>query len=72
MTCDQNNTEIIIVNKIIQTLPTVTDLSEICINNFHHMNEIPVIRMRELSCHLPTGYVTLSSLNIAKEDKWLC
>ena len=55
MTCDQNNTEIIIVNKIIQTLPTVTDLSEICINNFHHMNEIPVIRMRELSCHLPTG-----------------
>ena len=68
MTCDQNNTEILIVNKIIKTLPTGTDLSEIYVSNFHHLNQILVIRMRELSCRLPTNCVTLSTLNLLKKE----
>ena len=45
MMCNQNNTVIIIANKIIQALQIVTKLTEICLNNFHHMDEISIIRI---------------------------
>ena len=33
------------MNKIIQALQTVTKLTEICLNNFRHLNRMSVIRM---------------------------
>ena len=45
MMCQQKNTVTIIANTIIQALQIVTRLTEICLNNFHHVDEMSVIRI---------------------------
>ena len=71
MIFNQNNTVTIVVNKIIQALQTVTKLTEICLNNFHHLNHKPVIRMH----FIKRAFMLLTNrlrdtLIAAKENKW--
>ena len=71
MICNQNNTVTIVVNKIIQALQTVTKLTEICLNNFRHLNHMPVTRMY----FIKRAFMLLTNrlcdtLIAAKENKW--
>ena len=71
MIFNQNNTVTIVANKIIQALQTVTKPTEICLNNFRHLNHKPVIRMH----FIKRAFMLLTNrlcdaLIAAKENKW--
>ena len=68
MICNQNNTVTILVNKIIQALQTTTKLTEICLNNFRHLNHMPAIPMYWKSFHVAHQRLR-NTLTAAKKDK---